>query len=128
MKNIKYGLFWLRNDLFDIFGASIGVSCVGLYAYLARRADKNGVSYPSLKRIRKDLKIGSPNTLSKYISILEQHGLLQARKNDVGKYIFTVMLKPREDEISYSKNETQLTDCHTLHSNYEPRVSINEQD
>ncbi len=69
------GWFWMDDDIIDRYGRVLGTTGIAVYAYLARRADPNGVSFPSYSTIANDLAI-SRKTAIIYIKKLQDLGLL----------------------------------------------------
>ena len=69
------GWFWMEDAIIDVYGSAIGALGVAIYAYLARRADKHGVSFPSYQTIANDLAL-SRRTVITYIHKLEERGLI----------------------------------------------------
>lgn len=69
------GWFWMEDAVIDHYGKALGAIGIAIYAYLARRADKNGVSFPSFSTIAAELALGR-RTVIKYIHKLEALGLI----------------------------------------------------
>ncbi len=71
------GRFWIEDAVIDRYGPHIGAIGVAVYAYLARRADRQGVCFPSYQTVAQQLNL-SRRTVITYVRLLEQHGLLVA--------------------------------------------------
>ncbi len=71
------GRFWIEDAIIDRYAPHIGAIGVAVYAYLARRADRQGVCFPSYQTVAQRLNL-SRRTVITYIRLLEQHGLLVA--------------------------------------------------
>ncbi len=71
----QQGWFWMEDAVIDTYGRSLGAIGVAIYAYLARRADANGVSFPSYGTIARDLNLGR-RTVINHIAQLEKLGLI----------------------------------------------------
>jgi replication initiation and membrane attachment protein DnaB len=80
------GYFKMDDNIIDKYGKKIGLSGIGLFAYLSRRANKDGISFASLDRIRCDTGTGSVNTIIKYIKKVEEVGLARKWKKKRKKY------------------------------------------
>ena len=79
------GWFWMDDDIIDRYGRILGATGIAVYAYLARRAAPNGVSFPSYGTIAQDLAI-SRKTAIIYVKKLEELGLLVVqRRNGRGR-------------------------------------------
>lgn len=85
-----HGYFWAEDAIIDTFGSRLGLQGVGLLTYFKRRAAKDGSSFPAVKRIQKDLNIGSPNTVNRYIQRLVELQLLRVWKSR-GKLQFQIL-------------------------------------
>lgn len=68
--------FWLNNSIIDDYAATITPIGIAIYAYLARRANKEGFAFPSLTTIATHLGINK-STVAKYINILESENLIR---------------------------------------------------
>ncbi len=77
------GWFWIEDAVIDRFGPHIGAIGVAVYAYLARRADKQGICFPSYQTVARQLNL-SRRTVITYISLLEQHRLIVAASRSAG--------------------------------------------
>ncbi len=75
------GWFWMDDDIIDRYGRILGTTGIAVYAYLARRADPNGVSFPSYSTIARDLAI-SRKTAIIYIKKLQDLGLLVVQRRN----------------------------------------------
>lgn len=53
----RKGRFWMDDEVVDRYAAELGVHGLAVYTILCRRANKNGSSYPSIRRISEDLGI-----------------------------------------------------------------------
>ncbi len=71
----RQGWFWLEDDVIDTYGRALGAIGVAIYAYLARRSDPRGVSFPSYGTIAHDLNLGR-RTVINHIRKLEELGLI----------------------------------------------------
>ncbi len=69
------GWFWMEDAVIDVYAPRIGASGIAVYAYLARRADKQGVCFPSYDTIAHDLGL-SRRTAIAYVKLLQEHGLI----------------------------------------------------
>ncbi len=65
----------MENALIDVHAPHIGASGIAVYAYLARRADRQGVCFPSYDTIARDLGL-SRRTAVAYVKLLQEHGLI----------------------------------------------------
>lgn len=86
----RKGYFKMNNSDVDLLGPILGPRGLGFLAYFRRRASKNGISFASLERIRKDLGVGSFNTIKKYMNLLRDNQVLKAWKEN-GKWKFQVI-------------------------------------
>jgi len=73
------GWFWMDDDIIDRYGRILGTTGIAVYAYLARRANPRGVSFPSYSTIAHDLAISRKTAIS-YIQKLEELGLLVVQR------------------------------------------------
>ena len=108
---MKKGYYWLPDELIDKHGTQLGLSGIGLYSYLARRADKHGRSYPGLKRICKDTGIGSENTIRRYLTILKDLQILKVWKVN-GKFQYQILIQQNsqnKDEYTQKVNLKEYT-------------------
>ncbi len=81
----RQGWFWMEDAVIDTYGRALGAIGVAIYAYLARRSDPRGVSFPSYGTIARDLNLGR-RTVIKYIHKLEELGLIVVhRRNGQGR-------------------------------------------
>ncbi len=81
----RQGWFWMEDDVIDKYGRALGAIGVAIYAYLARRSDPRGVSFPSYGTIARDLNLGR-RTVINHIRKLEQLGLIIVhRRNGQGR-------------------------------------------
>jgi len=71
----RQGWFWMEDDVIDKYGRALGAIGVAIYAYLARRSDPSGVSFPSYGTIARDLNLGR-RTVINHIRKLEKLGLI----------------------------------------------------
>ena len=71
------GWFWMEDAIIDRFGPRLGAIGVAIYAYLARRANREGVSFPSYQTIARQLKL-SRRTVITYMQMLEEQQLIVA--------------------------------------------------
>ncbi len=78
------GRFWIEDAVIDRHGPQIGAIGVAVYAYLARRADRQGVCFPSYQTVARQLNL-SRRTVITYIRLLEQQGLLVAATRSANK-------------------------------------------
>ena len=69
------GWFWMEDAVIDVYAPRIGASGIAVYAYLARRADRQGVCFPSYDTIARDLGL-SRRTAIAYVKLLQEHGLI----------------------------------------------------
>ncbi len=69
------GWFWMENTVIDVYAPCIGAAGVAVYAYLARRADRQGLCFPSYDTIARDLGL-SRRTAIAYVKLLQEHGLI----------------------------------------------------
>jgi hypothetical protein len=84
--------FWCAsNDLFDEHAPHLSAGAVGLYCYLCRKANSEGVSWPSLPTIAETLRL-SPNTVRRYLAQLSGRGLIEImpRQGHKGGYSYRV--------------------------------------
>lgn len=102
------GYFKLPDDIIDKHGKKLGLSGIGLYTYLARRADKGGSSFPSLRTIASDTGTGSTNTVSRYLAILKALFLLKINRVSHGKHtklVYQILIQPvSKNEIGVYQN------------------------
>jgi DNA-binding transcriptional ArsR family regulator len=73
--------FWIDDRILDDFSPvlgrfSIGPAAIAVYAALARRADRDGDSWPRLRSIAEQAAT-SPSTVRRAIRLLEQLGLIE---------------------------------------------------
>ena len=62
----------------EIFNMDLTASEIALYAFLMRMEDrKTYTCYPSFKTIAEALKMGSKNTVMKYVRLLEEKELIE---------------------------------------------------
>ena len=81
----RQGWFWMEDAVIDTYGRALGAIGLAVYAYLARRSDPRGVSFPSYGTIARDLNLGR-RTVIKYIHKLEELGLIVVhRRNGQGR-------------------------------------------
>ncbi len=78
------GRFWIEDAVIDRYAPHIGAIGVAVYAYLARRADRQGVCFPSYQTVANQLNL-SRRTVITYIRLLERHGLLVAATRGAAK-------------------------------------------
>ena len=93
--------FWMNKNVLDDYGPKIGANGIAVYAFLARCANEQGHAIPSIRYIAKHVGL-STNTVMKYITILEDHGLIEAqkRRDEAGDMTSTeyILLTPSLDE------------------------------
>ncbi len=77
----RQGWFWMEDAVIDTYGRALGAIGVAIYAYLARRSDPRGVSFPSYGTIARDLNLGR-RTVIKYIHKLEELGLIVVHRRN----------------------------------------------
>lgn len=85
--------FWCAsNDLFDEHAPHLAAGAVGLYCYLCRKANADGVCWPSLPTIAETLHV-SLNTARRYLAQLADRGLIQVlpRQGHKGGYSYQVV-------------------------------------
>jgi hypothetical protein len=51
----RRGIFWMYDDILDVYGAELGVYGIAVYALLCRRANARATCWPSLNGIARDL-------------------------------------------------------------------------
>ena len=76
MHDARRGVFWMYDDIFDVYGAKLGVYGVAVYALLCRLANAQAKCWPSLNSIAKGLNISRPSVV-KALDALEAHGLIR---------------------------------------------------
>jgi predicted transcriptional regulator len=72
----RRGVFWMYDDILDVYGAKLGVYGIAVYALLCRRANARATCWPSLNGIARDLNTSRP-TVVKALDALEAHGLIR---------------------------------------------------
>jgi predicted transcriptional regulator len=72
----RRGIFWMYDDILDVYGAELGVYGIAVYALLCRRANARATYWPSLNGIARDLNTSRP-TVVKALDALEAHGLIR---------------------------------------------------
>ena len=76
MSQPKQGNYFMLPN--EIFNMDLTASEIALYAFLMRMEDrKTYTCYPSFKTIAEALKMGSKNTVMKYVRLLEEKELIE---------------------------------------------------
>jgi predicted transcriptional regulator len=94
----RRGIFWMYDDILDVYGAELGVYGIAVYALLCRRANARATCWPSLNGIARDLNTSRP-TVVKALDALEAHGLIQrtTRRDTKGGHsstLYTILEVP----------------------------------
>ncbi|HEU5430480.1 MAG TPA: helix-turn-helix domain-containing protein, partial [Thermomicrobiales bacterium] len=98
--------FWIDDKILDDYAPmlgrfSIGPAAIAVYAALARRADRDGDSWPRLRSIA-DQAATSPNTARRAIRLLEALGLVEvAARYEQGSHrqtsnLYTLLTPPAQ--------------------------------
>lgn len=95
----RRGHFYMYDDILDDYGSELGAFGIAVYAMLCRRANKNGRSHPSLRRMAEDLGI-SESQAKRELKKLRGLGLIsiQSRRTAEGRQTsseYTILDKPR---------------------------------
>jgi predicted transcriptional regulator len=98
--------FKVDNILIDLFAKELGVNALAIYIALKRHANKNGVAWPTVEYLAKELGT-STRTIKRYARRLEEHQLLYRvkRKHEGAWGHYTYYLMPRDDWKSSDKSE-----------------------
>ncbi len=109
------GWFWAENTLID--REDIGAYEKLIYMALSRFADSSGKCFPGLDLLMKKCSIGNKSTLRKYLTSLEEKGLIKIIKRD-GKgniyYLNNVEPEPKKEPVPNSHPDQKCT-----HTQYE---------
>ena len=71
----------------EIFNMDLTVGEIALYAFLMRMEDrKTYTCYPAFKTIGEALKMGSKNTVMKYVRLLEEKELIETKRTIVERH------------------------------------------
>lgn len=102
VKDGRPGRFWMDDDVIDRFGSKLGAFGIAVYTMLCRRADKNGESYPSLRRMSEDLGI-SERQAKRELKKLRDLKLIaiEVRRNERGQHkpnVYTILQLPGASE------------------------------
>lgn len=91
------GYFRMSDNIIDMYGKKLGLAGLGLFAYLSRRADKSGISFPSINKIKKDLGVGSAATIRRYTKRIENLGLIKrwlVPGKEYSNYHYQILYRP----------------------------------
>ena len=78
MSQPKQGNYFMLPN--EIFNMDLTASEIALYAFLMRMEDrKTFTCYPAFKTIGEALKMGSKNTVMKYVRLLEEKELIETK-------------------------------------------------
>ena len=82
MSQPKQGNFFMLPN--EIFNMDLSSGEIALYAFLMRMDDRKSYTcYPSFKTIGEALKMGSKNTVMKYVRLLEEKELIETKRTIV---------------------------------------------
>jgi DNA-binding transcriptional MocR family regulator len=102
--------FWMNKAVLDTYGPRIGANGIAIYAFLARCANEQGHAIPSIRFIARHVAL-STNTVMKYIDLLAEVGLIEAktRRDKAGDMTSTeyVLLTPSEDDLETGVSTTE---------------------
>lgn len=101
VNDARRGVFWMNDDVIDRYGSKLGAYGLCVYTMLCRRADKNGRSYPSLRRMADDLGI-SERQAKRELKKLRGMKLIdiEAQRDERGQHrssVYTVLELPAEE-------------------------------
>lgn len=110
VNDARRGRFWMDDEVIDRFGAQLGAYGLCVYTMLCRRADKNGRSFPSLRKMAADLAI-SERQAKRELKKLKDLQLIsiEARRDEQGKQqasVYTILELP-EDTQSPGPEDSQ---------------------
>lgn len=95
--------YFVDNEILEIYGTKLKSSGVAIYSALARHANSDTQAcFPSYPRIMKLAGVGKRNTVSKYLKILEELGLILVLRNKKRKpniYFLINPLNTKKDSI-----------------------------
>ncbi|MCE9585055.1 helix-turn-helix domain-containing protein [Candidatus Nomurabacteria bacterium] len=101
--SLKKTRFWVDNEIIEKYGPKLKSSGIAIYCTLARHANSKTQScFPSYPTIMKFSGIGKRNTVSKYIKIIEELGLilvLRNKKRQPNIYFLMDPLNTKKDSI-----------------------------
>lgn len=85
------GYFSCWNDELDRNAGTLGTGPVALYIYLVRRANTDGIAWPSIETMAGYYQI-SENTVRNYLKQLEEHGMIsrEPREGHAGGYQYRI--------------------------------------
>jgi hypothetical protein len=70
--------YYVDNEIVEVFGSTIGVYGISVYNALAKHANsQTQLCYPSYETIMRFTGIGRRNTVSKYLGVLVEQGLIE---------------------------------------------------
>lgn len=101
VNDARRGVFWMNDDVIDRYGSQLGAYGLCVYTMLCRRADKNGRSYPSLRRMSEDLGM-SERQAKRELKKLRDMNLIaiEAQRDERGQHrssVYTVLELPAEE-------------------------------
>jgi hypothetical protein len=124
------GYWSASNDVYDELPEGVSCAALGVYGYLCRKANAEGVSWPSLATICKTLRI-SVNSARRYLAQLEAAGMLvvSQRESHEGAHSYQILnhigsgkaSKPYQNLIGSNEETYQnLTEpCQNLNQPYQ---------
>jgi hypothetical protein len=104
--------FWVDNEILEVYGPKLKPSGIALYCGLARHANsKTQMCFPSYPRLMEITGIGKRNTISKYLKIIENLGLIIINRNKRREPNRYWMINPKTDsaQIDTIKKEYVYT-------------------
>lgn len=120
--------FYVDNEVLEIYGPKLKSSGIAIYCALARHANSKTQScFPSYPRIMKLSGVGKRNTVSKYLKILEELGLIIIDRNKKREPNVYFLLKIHSTQID-TKEFTQKDKQQYLNSgiNSAERDTLNQ--
>jgi hypothetical protein len=103
--------FWIDNEILEVYGSRLKASGIALYCALARHANsKTQLCFPAYPRLMELSGIGKRNTISKYLKIIEDLGLVlivRNKKRQPNKYY---MLSVGKDGIQIATTKKEHVD------------------
>ena len=79
VRDARRGVFWMHDDILDLYGARLGVYGVAVYALLCRRANARATCWPSLNGIARDLGVSRSKVVAT-LDAVEGLGLIRRTK------------------------------------------------
>jgi len=98
---------WIDNEILEIYGKKLKAPGIAIYSVLARHANSETQScFPSYPKLMELSGIGKRNTISKYLIIIEELGLVIIKRNKKREPNFYFLINPLD--IRTSNTQTYI--------------------